>query len=250
MVDIMLLLTLLALAVTLIFIATFYTTRKLLVTSHLPNKGSIETFNIEQVQSWLDDLVEKCKEYNVRSIITINRGGILAGSYIAIKLDIPDSNILRCSVSKNSDKVEFITQQVACSYHGNVLLIDDVLRSGLSFMLAREYVVDKIIAECNFDISEKLIPMALVANGEAYSTFVPGGKKYTTYLTSRFDARLPWHDKEAEAYIASAAESRQKLLDVKEKLERKRLEGLNELKDSNKEEIASRLEQIGIKVST
>lgn len=65
-------------------------------------------------------------------IVGINKGGIMVGAYIASSLNIPDERFLKCFVSSETQSVEYDDDSIS----GNVLVVDDICRTGKTIDLA------------------------------------------------------------------------------------------------------------------
>ena len=149
----------------------------------------------------LDDLCEFCSKNNIDTIVGINRGGILVGAYVAVKLGIADGQLLRCSVP-------LIGEDANCSisdhhFIGNVLVVDDVCRTGRTIKKALKRLRN------NLEKTNKTIVAVLAATAEENESIYKKLDFYG-YQSNRPDLKMPWHSEEANEYILRAIEEKRK----------------------------------------
>lgn len=153
----------------------------------------------QKATAGLDAICAFASEQKVNKIIGVNRGGILAGAYVALKLKISDKNLLRCSAP-------LIDNPATCNLaledlEGNILIIDDVCRTGKTLEKAKDKLVEK-----KPDINAKMV--VIVSTEDVARRAESMGIEFYSYVTDRSDIRMPWHSEEANEFIINAQEQK------------------------------------------
>jgi hypoxanthine phosphoribosyltransferase len=125
------------------------------------------------------------RKYEPDCIIGVNRGGWLLSVYLAHRLNIDRSNIFRFDAERKDmiDKDEFINhfQESHSNRKPNILLVDDISRTGKSMQEAIDCVKSKFYFE-SFSV------IVLVVCGEKTHSCID----YNPYWTQYKDIQLPW----------------------------------------------------------
>lgn len=163
-------------------------------------------------------LEDFARKYEPDCIVGVNRGGWLLSVYLAHRLNIDRSSIFRFDAEREDmiDKDEFINhfQESHPNTKPNILLVDDISRTGKSMAEAINCVKNKFAFE-------SFSAIVLVVCGETTHPCID----YNPYWTQYKDIQLPWSSekrkKEARKNIDAQAKGKVVRLGDRNSLEQK-----------------------------
>ncbi len=168
----------------------------------------------------LNALSDYAAQAGIEKIIGINRGGILVGAYVALRLRIKNKDLLRCSVplprdipvQDGGDNCSFTAEDLK----GKILVVDDVCRTGKTLEKAMSFLGQKIGKDF---VKVATLVSTIDDDGPGYDRV-----NYYAFATQAREILMPWHTEEAEIYVLKALEQKR----IKEFEETKK-KSLNEL---------------------
>ncbi|MEL6470025.1 MAG: phosphoribosyltransferase [Cyanobacteria bacterium J06623_4] len=119
------------------------------------------------------------KQESPKHIVGVNRGGWLLSTYLAHRLEIKRSRVLR--YSSEDDKFIESAEKAKINLGDRVLLIGDISRSGRSIDKAAAYI------RSNFPDSQLRVAALVVCKDEPKQTV-----DFSAYYTKEEDVQLPW----------------------------------------------------------
>ena len=122
-------------------------------------------------------------------VVGLNRGGVLVGAYLSLASELPSERFERCCVIKEGARVT----KVECNFRelsGEVLVIDDILRSGHTMKAA----ISEIL-KLNPEI-KRIYSATLVATVDSSGSPIGySDLSFCSFTKPRHvDVRLPWSD--------------------------------------------------------
>lgn len=171
----------------------------------------------------LDAICNYASRNNIDRIIGINRGGVLVGAYVAVRLGIPNEKLLRFSVPIIGDNIE--SNSSSDEFSGNILLVDDVCRTGTTLKKALSYL------ENNDKPPSRLLVSVLATTAERNSP-IYDKLDFSYYHSNGPELKMPWHSKEANEWISRA---------IRQKIEQKRQKEFSEASEKSVNELNNEL---------
>ena len=125
-------------------------------------------------------------------IVGVNRGGWLISTYLAHRLNIHRDKLLRFDADKSEvlDKIDALKKAIISDPEMDILLIDDISRTGSSIRKATSYM------RKTFPLAELSAAVLVVCGRETDKNI-----DYNPYWTQYKDVQLPWSsdDRKREA---------------------------------------------------
>jgi hypoxanthine phosphoribosyltransferase len=153
------------------------------------------------------------REYDPEYIVGVNRGGWLLSTYLAHRLDISRSNLLRFDADRDEiiDNIDSLDCIDNASKRIKVLLVDDISRTGNSVDKCIDFLKKK---SSSIDI---YVEVLVVCNRQTKQTDhkkTDNSINYYPYWTQNKDIQLPWSSDDRKREARKIINSQEKVVQL------------------------------------
>jgi hypoxanthine phosphoribosyltransferase len=150
------------------------------------------------------------RRHDPKYIIGVNRGGWLLSTYLAHRLDIGRSNLLRFDADRDEiiDNTDLLDSIPHTRKKTNILLVDDISRTGNSIDKCIDFLEKK---SPSFNIS---VAVLVVCDRKTDNKKTDKNINYYPYWTQYKDIQLPWSSDERKREARKTINSQAKVVQL------------------------------------
>jgi hypoxanthine phosphoribosyltransferase len=150
------------------------------------------------------------RKYDPEYIVGVNRGGWLLSTYLAHRLDISRSKLLRFDADRDEiiDNTDSLDSIENTSKKINILLVDDISRTGNSIDKCIDFLKKK---SPSIDI---FVEVLVVCDRQTDREKIENNIDYYPYWTQNKDIQLPWSSDERKREARKIINSQEKVVQL------------------------------------